>query len=229
VGLFSEDTAEDGGRGVSGRRIEETGRPPEKRYVTYVHVEPEMSMWLNGLMIWDYMYPTFDCPYLPHLYFIYRLSNLGDGGMWVCGLREIRKRSNCLVLRLPSRRNSSGEPPAADYGCPTQGSKSRVLSLLPIPIADDGGRANFTEFGLGGSGRGKGRAEDCVEDWPCMDNGYTLCWHILKMDIEGDDRHFLAQAVYDFPDSFPFRADPGRAPHAVSREGHKGALTSRSV
>lgn len=49
------------------------------------------KMKLTPITVWDHFNPIVSCPD------IYRVGNIGDGGKWVCGWRDLMGRDNCNV------------------------------------------------------------------------------------------------------------------------------------
>jgi hypothetical protein len=157
----------------------------------------EHNGWLNGMMIWDYMYPTFDCPYL-----LQRLGRVGDGGKWVCGLKQVSERPKCLIYSFGVNTEVSFEKEVLSRAnnCRIRMFDPTIqIERVPLSLEDYGGRANFTELGLAGSDRGKVRT---LKTLMAMHGDNFI--DILKVDIEGAEILSLARAVSDFPESLPF-------------------------
>jgi len=58
----------------------------------------------NLTTIWDYFLPSFGCPLTKE-----RVGRVGDGGKWICGIRDLAKRKNCVVYSFGVRGETSFE------------------------------------------------------------------------------------------------------------------------
>jgi hypothetical protein len=48
--------------------------------------------------IWDFYYPSFNCPHEME-----RVGATGDGGKWVCGLSRMERQRDCVVYSFGAR------------------------------------------------------------------------------------------------------------------------------
>ena len=71
-----------------------------------VAVLEEVYHCLCGLCSWDYFLPAYNCPLKEKVGIVPRL---GDNGKWLCGVRTLLQKDNCIVYSVGSNGETSFE------------------------------------------------------------------------------------------------------------------------
>jgi hypothetical protein len=146
-------------------------------------------------VIWDYFLPSFQCPFT-----VERVGRVGDGGKWVCGLRELAEKPACVVYSFGVNGKTSFEeeilrrtPCTVHMFDPTMdGSHLPILAQFP-------GRVTFSQLGIG-----KEDHADLRTLRTLMDRNGDTFMDILKMDVEGAEWEALMQVAGTFLTQLPF-------------------------
>ena len=149
----------------------------------------------NSTIIWDYFRSTFDCPYT-----VERVGRIGDGGKWVCGLRELTKKSNCVVYSFGVNDDTSFEEEILErthcvvhmFDPTVEGSTLPVLQNFP-------GRITFSKLGLAKEDHGDYRTLRTF----MKRNGDSFA-DILKIDIEGGEWEAMTEVLANNQIQLPF-------------------------
>eukprot|EP00884_Botryococcus_braunii_P008595 jgi/Botrbrau1/17737/Bobra.0127s0002.1 len=161
--------------------------------------------------IWDFFAPHYSCPQKEK---VGVLADLGDNGKWVCGLRTLLQKPDCIVYSFGSNGEVSFEQGILDStNCeihvfdPTLGPEAKAtVEALP--------RTHFHEYGLGGrEGLVKSSAQltmgRLTGDFAIKRLGTIMqelghTWvDVLKVDIEGSEWDFLEDILAQ-PGPVPF-------------------------
>jgi hypothetical protein len=152
----------------------------------------------GGKTVWDFLYPTFNCPYL-----LTRVGKVGDGGKWVCGMRELILQPNCVIYSFGVADEYSFEEELLRTA---PNCRVRMYDPTSVPPASlltiYGDRVSFTKLGMLGSGTSMIPELRTVKN--LMEENGDEFIDILKVDVEGDEMVGLATAVADFPEALPF-------------------------
>jgi len=145
-------------------------------------------------MLWDFFLPAFQCPHK-----VQRVGTMGDGGKWVCGLREVAKQPSCVIYSVGINGESSFEAELLQStNCQLWGYDFSVAKFGPeidlVPELKE--RSHFFAYGLGGKddfGPGKNPQFYTLPTLMKM-NGHDFI-DVLKIDIEGYEFTVLTELL----------------------------------
>ncbi|KAL8277880.1 hypothetical protein RQP46_009699 [Phenoliferia psychrophenolica] len=156
----------------------------------------------NYYQLWDFFLP--EPSFCQHR--ISRVGTLGDGGKWVCGLKEIfSTKKDCVVYSFGINGESSFEAAMLDAGkgCEIWGYDFSVNSFGPqIPRAD-ASRAHFFPYMLSSQQKPKNSPPEWTLGGLMKENGHKWV-DLIKMDIESSEFGVLDAFLDEFKDNLPF-------------------------
>ncbi|KAG8874697.1 hypothetical protein FRB98_008300, partial [Tulasnella sp. 332] len=144
--------------------------------------------------LWDFFLPAFQCPHK-----VQRVGTLGDGGKWVCGLKQVAKQRECVVYSVGVNGESSFEAELLQStNCQVWGYDYSVDRFGPeIDLKPElKARSHFYAYALGGTddfGPGKNPSFYTLPTLMKM-NGHDFI-DILKIDIEGAEFSVLTDLL----------------------------------
>jgi hypothetical protein len=150
---------------------------------------------VNGKFIWDYLYPAFNCPYMTT-----RVGRVGDGGKWVCGMRELALQPTCTIYSFGIGHEYTFEEQLLKTA-PNCQLRMFDPTIFHAPLTKYGSRANFTRMGLVANETGYATRKTLKTIMEKFGDKYI---DILKVDVEGHEITALWKVLSDFPEGLPF-------------------------
>lgn len=161
------------------------------------------NLWTGSPTFWDHFAPTTSCPFA-----LRRLGKVGDGGKWICGLKEIAKKPECVAYSFGVAGETSFEQELLDTTNCTLYAFDPTVPRISLDVSKYPGRVHFYQVGLGTPPYFKPPRSSVSFPVKRLKQFMSELNHdwidVFKVDVEHAEYEAMDDIIDDFPNGLPF-------------------------